>query len=199
LVSVLDRRSKKSKLVSVLCFFAEGEGELPESASIFPLYVADANVSDCDKRSKKPWRSDDEFLGLFFAVFPFWEFPFMEELAYVSSFDRRSKKSLSALPPPLLLRELPPVPFILALANVSSFAMRMKNEFVVFPEERGVGSASIFPFILADAYVSCDANRLNSDVDTGAVLVVIWDVDVRVVYLDAPLLLEQTELDAFIW
>lgn len=147
-------------------------------------------MSERASRSKKFSRLDFDFLGDFFSFLPF-----IEELAYVSCLDMRSKNSSFSLSL-RLLRDLPNA-FILALAKVSSFDMRSKNESVVFPVVRGIGSTSIFPFILAEAYVSCPASRLNSEADTGAVRVVIWEVDVRVVYLDAPVLVEDTELDEF--
>lgn len=177
----------------VFAFLGEGLGSLLGDGSIFPFIVADANVSETAIRLKKALLVLRVHLGL--ATF-FSDSPFIDAVAYVSSVAIRLKKASFAVSSVRALFDFTferADPFILADAYVSACAMRLKKELVVFPEERCWGSASIFPFIWADAYVSVSASLLNSEEDTGAVLVVIRDDDVLVVFLDVLLRIEETE------
>lgn len=155
--------------------------------------VAEAYVSETASLLKKALlvlRFDFCFDGFFFDI------PFIDAVAYVSSVAMRLKKASFdvSFDCDCCFFNFPLRPFISADAYVSADAMRAKNELVVFPEERGWGSTSIFPFICADAYVSVLASRLKIEEDTGAVLVVIRDDDVLVVFLDVELRTEEIEL-----
>lgn len=147
--------------------------------------VAEAYVSETANLLKKALL----VLRLDFCFDSFFSDPFVSSVAV------RLKKSSFAVSfacDPFF--NFPLRPFISADAYVSADAIRAKNELVVFPEERTWGSTSIFPFIWADAYVSVLASLLNSEEDTGAVLVVIRDDDVLVVFLDVVLRAEEIEL-----